>query len=176
MPYYAKIDIEGNDIICVRQLKKEIAPQYISVEMTLSDNLPLALSEIGYEKFKIVEQYGFRVPESTSLTVTEKLFRALTRMANDNIQDRTVKKRLKRRAAAIIISLVNQSYLWNNSNIFKSKMNPEWRFREGSSGSFGDDLPGSWMSLDDIMKIWNRDLEYHQAIGRECWCDLHASR
>jgi len=176
VPHYAKIDIEGNDIICIRQLQKKSAPEYISVEMTLSENLPLELSKIGYQKFKIVSQHGFIVPNSTSLAASEKIFRSLTRVANENIENRTIAKRVKRKVAAIVISLGSECHLWNNHKVFKSKINPEWEFREGSSGSYGEDLAGFWMNQDDILKIWSRDHEYHQSIGRECWCDLHAKR
>lgn len=175
VPYYAKIDIEGNDIICVRQLKSEIAPQFISVEMTLSDNLPFALSEIGYSKFKIVRQHGFVVPESTSLTFTEFAFRFLTRKANHEVHLRTLRKRVSRRTAATLLALARVASVWGENDRFQSKMNPDWIFTEGSSGSFGEDLPGSWMKRDEIIKIWSRDLEYYQKIGRECWCDLHAT-
>lgn len=175
VPYYAKIDIEGNDIICVRQLKKEIAPEFISVEMTLSENLPLALSEIGYSKFKIVRQHGFVVPRSTSLPLSEFVFRFLNKKANHQVHLRTLRKRVFRRAAATLLSIGERASLWGQHNEFQSRINPEWVFNEGSSGSFGNDLPGSWMTLHDIGKIWCRDLEYYQQIGRECWCDLHAT-
>lgn len=68
VPYYMKIDIEGNDVICIRQLANEEKPLYISAESEcLTDDakenkegdefLVLdAMKDVGYTKFYIEEQ------------------------------------------------------------------------------------------------------------------------
>ena len=62
IPHYMKIDIEGSDMICVNLLKKfSKRPDYISIE---SDKTSMAkilfeidtLTELGYNRFKAVEQ------------------------------------------------------------------------------------------------------------------------
>lgn len=67
VPYYCKIDIEGNDIIALESLKDNVdLPHYISVETEcLGDNSQPndvmfstldMLYELGYRKFKLVDQ------------------------------------------------------------------------------------------------------------------------
>ena len=78
-PYYLKIDIEGVDVACIKQLTPETAPKYLSTELpplvealTTKPYSPewqaLAeqifdllgyLEELGYSRFKIVPQAMF---------------------------------------------------------------------------------------------------------------------
>jgi FkbM family methyltransferase len=65
-PYYCKIDIEGQDAMCIRQFKGLALPDYMSAELLTMNNItdgtenPLdviqAFLEIGYTKFQIVDQ------------------------------------------------------------------------------------------------------------------------
>ena len=65
-PYYMKIDIEGGDAMCIRQLKGRELPKYISAELLTFNNFEnkntdpteviTALLDVGYTKFKIVDQ------------------------------------------------------------------------------------------------------------------------
>jgi FkbM family methyltransferase len=56
VPYYLKIDIEGNDIFVLREiLKHNYKPRYLSIESHFADYLAY-LKVIGYSKFKIVNQ------------------------------------------------------------------------------------------------------------------------
>ena len=69
VPYYMKVDIEGNDILCLTGLRHLAEkPRYISVESSASsakDTLEQldVLAELGYSRFKIVSQYN--VPRQT---------------------------------------------------------------------------------------------------------------
>jgi FkbM family methyltransferase len=62
VPYYAKIDIEGSDMLCVEALKPPGLPQFISIE---SDKISWkgierefeVLTRLGYRRFKIVPQH-----------------------------------------------------------------------------------------------------------------------
>lgn len=67
IPYYLKIDIEGADMVCVRTLKQfRERPDFLSIE---SDKRSMAgireemreLRELGYKKFKAIEQSS--IPE-----------------------------------------------------------------------------------------------------------------
>jgi FkbM family methyltransferase len=67
IPYYMKIDIEGADIICLKQIAFK-KPEYISAELLTPNNIhggnPLAiineLLELGYTKFQLVNQGDLR--------------------------------------------------------------------------------------------------------------------
>jgi len=62
IPYYAKIDIEGCDNLCLQAFKRfEARPKFISVEAGLESEeeamgLLDALKDLGYGRFKIVNQ------------------------------------------------------------------------------------------------------------------------
>ena len=66
-PHYLKIDIEGNDRLCVDALRGMALPKYISVESecvgdstVLSDQEAMAvlnsLRDVGYKRFKLIKQ------------------------------------------------------------------------------------------------------------------------
>ena len=55
IPHYLKIDIEGYDIYCLRDLDGAHLPRYLSLELGQIDEL-LALRELGYDRFKLVVQ------------------------------------------------------------------------------------------------------------------------
>lgn len=63
VPYYMKVDIEGNDIFCLTGLRPLAEkPNYISVESSatsVKDTLEQldVLSELGYTRFKIISQH-----------------------------------------------------------------------------------------------------------------------
>jgi FkbM family methyltransferase len=57
VPYYMKIDIEGNDLYCLQDLDKGDLPRYVSVEAHSLEYLCL-LHTVGYRGFKVVEQSG----------------------------------------------------------------------------------------------------------------------
>lgn len=59
VPYYAKIDIEGNDLICLRQiLSYGKYPQYMSFEVELQTCVTAIriCQECGYNRFSLVAQ------------------------------------------------------------------------------------------------------------------------
>jgi hypothetical protein len=58
IPYYLKIDIEGNDILCVQDLDPRTLPQFISIE-TGSLNALALLRERGFKRFKCISQFNF---------------------------------------------------------------------------------------------------------------------
>jgi FkbM family methyltransferase len=62
-PFYAKIDIEGSDHLCVDDLVEP--PPFLSVELgseQTGEELIAGLEEVGYRRFKIISQLSFRQP------------------------------------------------------------------------------------------------------------------
>lgn len=55
VPYYMKMDIEGMEFDCLRNMDKDSIPQFISVEFSNPNLLPL-LYDKGYRKFQLVKQ------------------------------------------------------------------------------------------------------------------------
>ncbi|HYF22835.1 MAG TPA: FkbM family methyltransferase [Caulobacteraceae bacterium] len=63
VPYYAKIDIEGYDLICLKGFAPDAAPTYASVEVDLAavDELLSTAEALGYRRFELRSQS--KVPE-----------------------------------------------------------------------------------------------------------------
>ena len=70
VPFYLKVDIEGNDHLCIRCLAGRLLPPFISVEAeNTGDNEDLSepealenlslLYDAGYRRFKLISQYDF---------------------------------------------------------------------------------------------------------------------
>lgn len=59
IPQYIKIDIEGYDRVCLDSLNAKNRPRYISCEVTHGDGLIERLAELGYCRFKLVNQGTF---------------------------------------------------------------------------------------------------------------------
>lgn len=55
VPYYLKVDIEGNDLHCIKDLSSSDLPAYVSCEMSTSDIL-CHLRALGYSRFKLIDQ------------------------------------------------------------------------------------------------------------------------
>jgi len=112
IPYYMKIDIEGNDLLCLRALKGfTTRPKFVSIESTKTSWLALRgefqlLNALGYSKFKLVQQ----------LRVSKQLCPSPAREGR---------------------------YIAH-------------QFEQGSSGLFGEELPGHWLSRDAAIRAYRR--------------------
>jgi len=152
IPHYCKIDIEGNDRICLEGLTPRTAPTYLSVEMGHSNGHESLrrLSELGYDGFKIISQSTWAQPNRT-----------LSNMAF----------RLPRLGAKVVLRAEKRIRGVNRVD--------GWRFSAGSSGPFGEDTEGSWGNLEDTLSLWRflRDIDRRSgANGLRDWYDIHATR
>jgi len=177
IPHYMKIDIEGSDIVCCNQLSPSTRPKYISVEMSQVELL-LKLRDLGYDRFKLINQNDLQPigPEDIALHV--QALRRLYRLANYRTTDRKLSLRLQRAGAAKILRLAKAMGVWDVRKPFKTRLVPEWQFTEKDigtfSGTFGEDLPGEWLTWQEMAYLWHRDLREYQKMGWELGCDLHA--
>jgi FkbM family methyltransferase len=55
IPFYLKIDIEGNDKFCLESIDANNKPKYVSCEANTSDLIDILTSK-GYTKFKMINQ------------------------------------------------------------------------------------------------------------------------
>ena len=155
VPHFAKIDIEGNDIVCIEQLTRDSAPTYLSIEMQYGDGDAAVehLGRLGYTAFKLVRQGDFfqLTPENCEREFA--LRRVLSRLGPYGPHLRRVYRPHLRRYA--------------------------WHFSRESSGPMSFELPGPWLSPDDVITLWGR-LHQLDAVfgfgGRAEWYDIHATR
>jgi FkbM family methyltransferase len=174
VPFYLKVDIEGNDIICCNQLSSSNKPKYVSVEMSQMELL-LRLRDLGYDRFKLISQVNQQSIRSRDPKLYEHVLRNIHGLANYRKEDRKLSLRVGRASAAKVLQLASALGLWGVSKPFKSPKVPEWNFGVGCSGTFGEDLPGEWLSWQEIAYIWHRDWRVHEKIGDVFWTDLHAT-
>jgi FkbM family methyltransferase len=150
VPFYCKIDIEGNDRFCLSGLTTQTAPPYISIEMSHRDagtDLD-TLADLDYRSFKIVSQVTRSQPIPWLVLVSGRLPQFPRRVMNFAI---------KRTIGALFVN--------------------GWKFLPGSSGPFAEDTPGNWQSLDQVKRRWSALKEIDEREGTRGlgdWFDIHA--
>jgi FkbM family methyltransferase len=72
-PYYIKIDIEGAELPCLKDIPTSNAPRFVSVEATYLEHLAILYSK-GYRRFKIVNQRKhLRFPVGSSGPISDTI-------------------------------------------------------------------------------------------------------
>ncbi len=166
VPYYMKIDIEGNDILClISLLKCEEKPLYISVEVN-NEELIHKLYELGYRKFKIIDQFKF-LPLELPIFREFKLYKQHYAFKHSmNFFVRVARK--------LTGKFVDQYYEGQYRKLFN------YDHPEGSSGPFGEALPGKWMSYEEVLKVYHfykTTFEKSKRFGGfNFWIDMHATK
>ncbi|MDP6673512.1 MAG: FkbM family methyltransferase [Gammaproteobacteria bacterium] len=160
VPHYLKVDIEGNDHLCLDALEVECLPQYISVEMSHQGGGEAIrhLKELGYTGFKFARQNDLTVLEPDRLPAyLESRRQAAVHSLRGHIARRT-------------------NNLWLR---VRRPRHAGWVFPKGASGPFGEDLPGRWTDAAEATRTWkaltDADLTLSGAALGD-WFDIHATR
>lgn len=146
-PLYCKIDIEGNDDLCLADLAEVSAgdrPRFLSVELIDGARQIRLLHRLGYGRFKIVSQRTFRQPGKPLAPF---------------------KRRLPAWARRVLTSA--------GARLTRHGRDGSWRFARGSSGPFGDATPGPWLSVGEALEL-NRAIAPGEDLWE--WFDIHAAR
>jgi FkbM family methyltransferase len=151
VPFYCKVDIEGNDHLCLENMNAADKPRYVSVEMSLAkrDRDLSLLHALGYRKFKIISQVTFG-PARSALQI------ALSYVPG------RIRRRIKRM----------------EKSTFGRVRDGDWQFAAGSSGAFGANLPGQWLDYDRAVAVWrviNSIYVRQKSSGLGEWYDIHAT-
>jgi FkbM family methyltransferase len=154
VPHYLKVDIEGNDHLCLTSIGGPTSPPYISVEAecggseaALGENEYLQnlrlLAAAGYHRFKLIDQ-----------ETLAPVRRGHTRSPEWWNQHRSLRGEVERR--------------------FKCS------FPVGSTGPWGEDAAGPWMGFNEAVDVYCKWREAFFRIESRAlysfWCDWHASR
>ena len=152
VPFYCKIDIEGCDRLCLEQMCEDTAPPFVSIELPTNGSAPKKavtkrmmdrLERLGYGRFKVISQVTFRQPGKFLPGFKARLPAALSRR----------------------ITQLDQA-------LRKYAADEDWRFGEDSSGPFGENSRGAWLSADEARRriaIIQRNRDISE------WYDLHAA-
>jgi FkbM family methyltransferase len=121
---YCKIDIEGNDNLCLDDMSPATRPTYLSVEIDTAEPQIRRLQELGYSRFKLISQTTFRQPD-TAITA------------------------LKTRIPASAARLITRA----EARLARFQPEAGWRFRYGSSGPFGEESHGPWRTAEQALAL-----------------------
>jgi FkbM family methyltransferase len=144
IPYYLKVDIEGFDHYCLRDIADSgEKPKYVSCEAVHLEWLDILVSK-GYSKFKLLNQANDFQP--INLSQEKKPW-----FSKYEIIKNGVKLRLQ-------------------------KFIP-FKHMYGSSGPFGEDTAGEWLSAGEIRELYNAFYQYEkrQPLSGASWFDFHAT-
>ena len=166
VPLYLKIDIEGNDHLCIRDLAGRPLPPFISVEdknENLSETqVPPILSllhDAGYCWFKLISQHDFTPELHSDIAAFSK--RLLNSAANGRLR-------------APGLSLVAKRLTYQDWLLRKHR----YRFPKGSTGPWGEGTPGRWLSFEQAKAVHQKARERHFKRANlakfSFWCDWHA--
>jgi FkbM family methyltransferase len=168
VPHYLKIDIEGNDRLCIDALRGSEIPKYISVESecvgdttVLGDKEALAILEllrdVGYRQFKLVNQRGWTPVRSN---VAALRMRLVTRAAQGRLRVPGLSGIADRFTDSARIAALG------------------FAFVEGSSGPWGEDIAGGWMTFEKARSVYLRTRRSFFSQERPLyafWYDWHAT-
>jgi FkbM family methyltransferase len=181
IPFYLKIDIEGNDYLCIDALSFGNLPKYISTETwgaNTLDRLKILdmLHELGYTKFKCISQFNF-IALQKEMTPDVKKYQKIKQI--------TTSKKLWVRLFRRLLG-IEKIYSQINKLEAKFRTIDEYVFPEGSSGPFGEDTPGNWMNINEIKEVYKyyldlftKDVEsifWIKGLHYSFWTDFHASK
>ncbi len=175
IPYYLKVDIEGNDMLCIEALRtQQVLPRYLSLELDRIDECVALLSELGYTGFKCISQFNYlplQLPPLAQQKRAEFWHRMLTR------------RDLSHRAFRRVIGQTARD--WMTEQRRRTRRRPTWVFPVGASGPFGEDTLGRWLTGDEVCGVYHHydDLRrrglsslFWGDQGYSFWVDLHARR
>jgi len=171
VPFYMKVDIQGYDYLCVKDLDSQQLPKFISVsDITFLDSL----YKVGFNCFKCITQRHYLPLQLPLIVEASRLQRAEWLQQNRNPLIRAFRKLGGRH--------------WIERQFNRIRTRDGWLFPHGSSGPFGDDLPGRWLSYDELSDTYSRFLRLRRQSPRSLlWApggilsnpfniDLHACR
>lgn len=158
IPHYLKIDIEGADRACLEALQPAGRPSYLSCELTHGEGLIEKLYDLGYRRFKLINQSTFT--DATPVFDHELGFRALRKL-------RLLLPGTKR---------FIPDGLRSDLDSFSSREGR--RFPPGASGPFGEATFGPWYSKDVVLRRYDQIRSRFRRARvplEQCWYDVHAS-
>jgi FkbM family methyltransferase len=164
VPFYLKVDIEGNDYLCVEALDPANLPKYISVEAS-DISILNSLAQRGFSRFKLIFQYNLaHLDPKPNKYFKRWLWACQLRLGNSFFM-----KAFRKLGGSQFIHWLDNYAIPNYSKSFK----------KGSSGNFAEHLGGQWYSFDETKDIF----QYYHTLFHNLpnkkdygfWVDIHAT-
>ena len=171
IPIYLKIDIEGCDSLCVRELRGRPIPRFISLESECpGDGEDLTEDECtstlqllcgaGYRQFKLISQTDFSAVPGAALEVWIRKF----------VQSAAYGRLRIPAIAGLAKRFTHEDYLCRTH---------DYEFPPGSSGPWGDGTPGRWLNAKQARERYLRARDRHfknKGVPKySFWYDWHAT-
>jgi FkbM family methyltransferase len=153
IPHYLKVDIESMDYVVIEALETKPLPQYISVESECIGSDEVLTDEAALRNLMLLNRVGY-----------DKF-----KLVNQN--------------TLVPIHSSNISYALQQAHVqaFQKQLseNTDWNFKLGSSGPWGEQIAGPWMTFSEAEDIYCR-LRQAYFSGQDCarysfWFDWHAT-
>jgi FkbM family methyltransferase len=171
VPHFCKIDIQGNDLLCLEGFKSHNIPKYLSIEF---NDLNLGhldmVAALGYSLFKCISQATFVPMQFPPVSEQATIERAESILLSRKFRHRVFRK------------LGGRSRLEKQFRIARHYR--DWAFPLQSSGGFGDQTLGRWLTYDEMKQTVKEFLRRHEAGEKSVfwstdkswviWADLHA--
>lgn len=174
-PYYLKVDIEGHDLQCVDGLRAvSDRPKYVSIEISNMEKSLEAMTALGYTAFKCISQFTF-VPLQYPPTETQRRAEFWHRL----LTQRNFHLRVVRKAVG------PAGRKWIGARYTRTRRRDDWVFNSGSSGPFGEDTLGTWLTAEQARDTYRHYRQlcdegkpsiFWKTAGYSFWADLHARR
>jgi FkbM family methyltransferase len=156
VPEYLKIDIEGMDQECLKSIDPSNLPKYISLELSHGGDIIGELRALGYTRFKIINQGTYTT--ATPIFQNQYGWRLLRKTR---------------------IGRLLPDGLKHDFDTFHRDRKWNWTFNEGTSGPFGEEAFGPWLSESQAKQrhVGNQNAFTRGGVPLEhCWYDVHATR
>jgi FkbM family methyltransferase len=171
VPHFCKIDIQGNDLLCLEGFKPHKVPKFCSIEALDLNLLGLdMLTALGYSLFKCISQSTFIPLQFPPVPEQRTIERAESLLSSPKFRHRVFRK-LGRRA-------------WLQKQLQSTRHYHKWTFPPQSSGGFGDQTLGRWLSYDEMKRALKEFLRRREAgeksifwssdKSHRIWADFHA--
>ncbi len=182
-PHYLKIDIEGLDSLCLRDLDGNHLPKYLSVEAHSLEPLFL-LYEAGYREFKCINQMYHSTPQA-GIRNTSHTRRGLSELWTGIGVDFTgsnLGHKLDHARKRVWRGLKRR--VWGESPQPLAVRAPRpsqdnGQVSVGTSGYFGEETAGEWRDLNSIAYDWlhlKQGFPWRSSVATPGWLDFHARR
>jgi FkbM family methyltransferase len=168
VPHFCKIDIQGNDHLCVEDIVRGDVLKFISIEAT-DIHLLERLRAAGYSLFKCISQFHF-IPIQLPPTVEQqRVERIISRRDSLKFKDRIFRKLGGRH--------------WLQGQLERTRRLNGWSFPDNSSGPWGNDTLGQWLTYDEMFKTYGEFLRRRNDGQKSVfwfnkpysfWADFHA--
>lgn len=154
VPFYLKVDIEGAEHLCLRDIDPSDAPAYVSFEAHEGrlQNVFL-LAQAGYTRFKLIEQITFKQVMPPRMHSAALATATLSRLAKEQL----------RRIPGLVPAV----------RLLRREPDPTLGTFGMSSGPMAEETDGPWRSAEEVAHAW---LYHVRETITSNWYDVHAAR